>query len=248
MRPLAAFKVRRLELGDYTVTDPLLLVNCTYGPRSELKTGRHCYLQSFSMLEPSEGIFLGDHVALGGQCLVFCHGSWANYLRGAPYARGPVRIGNEVWVSWRSMILANSRIGDRAIIGAHSMVNGDLAANALYAGVPARMVVENVWKDLSPADRDARMREIIAAFGRDFPEYEKLEFKEFDATVPALSGAEPAIYYSFTAVRGAAGGRMTVVDLDRLVTYGSEKGGQEFAEFLTSYGIRTDRKNLSDLR
>ena len=54
--------------------------------------------------------------------------------------RGPVEIGNDVWVGFRSLILSGVRIGDGAVIGARSIVTGDIPAYAVAIGSPAKVV------------------------------------------------------------------------------------------------------------
>ncbi len=49
----------------------------------------------------------------------------------------PVRIGNGVWLGGRVIINPGLSIGDDAVIGAGSVVTGDVAAGAVVAGVPA---------------------------------------------------------------------------------------------------------------
>ena len=58
-------------------------------------------------------------------------------------SKGPVIIGKNVWVGRCSTILSGVTIGDNAIIGANSVVNKDVPANAVVAGVPAR-VIKNI--------------------------------------------------------------------------------------------------------
>lgn len=48
-------------------------------------------------------------------------------------------IGNHIWVGTRAIILKGSNIGDGSIIGAASIVTGDIPANAMAAGSPARV-------------------------------------------------------------------------------------------------------------
>jgi acetyltransferase-like isoleucine patch superfamily enzyme len=59
----------------------------------------------------------------------------------------PVRIGNHVWIGNNVTILKGVTIGDGAIIAAGSLVNKDIPAGCLAAGVPAKVKKENVeWK------------------------------------------------------------------------------------------------------
>ena len=57
-----------------------------------------------------------------------------------PSERDQVVIGADVFVGARSIILKGATIGDGAVIGAGSVVAGDVPAGAVVAGAPARFV------------------------------------------------------------------------------------------------------------
>lgn len=52
----------------------------------------------------------------------------------------PIRIGSDVWITTRCIVLPGVTIGDGAIIGAGSVVSRDIPANCLAAGNPAKPV------------------------------------------------------------------------------------------------------------
>ena len=52
----------------------------------------------------------------------------------------PVRIGNDVWVGAGAIILAGVTIGDKAVIGAGSVVTRDVPELVVVAGSPARVI------------------------------------------------------------------------------------------------------------
>ena len=52
----------------------------------------------------------------------------------------PVKIHKNVWIGERSIILKGTQIGENSIIGAGSVVNGNIPPNSVYAGNPAKEV------------------------------------------------------------------------------------------------------------
>jgi maltose O-acetyltransferase len=54
----------------------------------------------------------------------------------------PVTIGADVWVGGGALILPGVRIGDRAVIGAGSVVTRDVPGGVLAAGNPCRVIRE----------------------------------------------------------------------------------------------------------
>jgi acetyltransferase-like isoleucine patch superfamily enzyme len=53
---------------------------------------------------------------------------------------GPVDIGEDVWIGAGAVIRMGIKIGDRAVIGAGSIVTHDVPADAVVAGNPARVL------------------------------------------------------------------------------------------------------------
>lgn len=56
--------------------------------------------------------------------------------------RAPVRIGTDVWIGARVIILPGVTIGNGAIIGANSVVSKDIPPNTIVGGVPAKFIKE----------------------------------------------------------------------------------------------------------
>ena len=51
-----------------------------------------------------------------------------------------VRVGNNVWIGYGACILRGVTVGDNAVIGTNAVVTRDVPANAVVAGVPARVL------------------------------------------------------------------------------------------------------------
>lgn len=60
----------------------------------------------------------------------------------------PIKIGNNVWIGCRNLVLKGAVIPDNAVLGANSVVSKKLdVENAIYVGNPVRCVKENInWK------------------------------------------------------------------------------------------------------
>lgn len=63
----------------------------------------------------------------------------------------PVVIGDNVWIGENVCVLLGARIGNGCIIGANSVVTGDIPDNSIVAGAPARVIKQyntetNIWE------------------------------------------------------------------------------------------------------
>ena len=59
----------------------------------------------------------------------------------------PIKIGDHVWIGTKATILKGVTIGNGAIVAAGALVTRDVPPHALVAGVPARVIKENVrWR------------------------------------------------------------------------------------------------------
>jgi virginiamycin A acetyltransferase len=55
-------------------------------------------------------------------------------------SKGPVTIGNDVWIGAQAIVVSGVSIGDGAVVGAGSVVTHDVPAYAIVVGVPARIL------------------------------------------------------------------------------------------------------------
>jgi len=110
----------------------------TIGDR--VRIGSRCHIWA----GPSTGrIIIGDDVLFGPEVMVTA--ATYRYNDGTPVTKqlmdeADIIIGRDVWIGVRAVILPGTRIGDGAVIGAGSVVKGDIPAFALAVGSPAKVV------------------------------------------------------------------------------------------------------------
>jgi acetyltransferase-like isoleucine patch superfamily enzyme len=51
-----------------------------------------------------------------------------------------VEVGSNVWIGYGACVLRGVRVGDNSIVGTNSVVTRDVPANAVVAGIPARVI------------------------------------------------------------------------------------------------------------
>ncbi|MBD0334686.1 MAG: hypothetical protein ICV62_04285 [Cyanobacteria bacterium Co-bin13] len=65
--------------------------------------------------------------------------------------KGPVVIGDGVWIGYGVHILSGVQVGEGAVIGAGSVVTKSIPPYAIYAGNPARLIRYRIPQELIPS-------------------------------------------------------------------------------------------------
>lgn len=91
-------------------------------------------------------IEIGDNVSITSNVILLTHDySWSvltNINHQMFGGIGNLKIGNNVFIGMGSIILKSTEIGDNVIIGAGSVVSGLLDSNSVYAGNPAKKIMD----------------------------------------------------------------------------------------------------------
>ena len=92
-------------------------------------------------------IEIGDHVKITQGSILLTHDySWSvlKAARGGAIlgSSGKIKIGNCVFIGMNSIVTSGVTIGDNVIIGAGSVVTKDCIEPGVYAGVPARWIMD----------------------------------------------------------------------------------------------------------
>jgi maltose O-acetyltransferase len=124
--------------GQQTFIEPGLQVD--YG--TQIRLSERVYLNFGCVLLDSSWIEIGRGTLLGPGVHLY---TVTHPLSAEQRARGhemakPIKLGRNVWVGGKSVILPGVTVGDNAVIAAGSVLRDDVPANVLVAGNPARQV------------------------------------------------------------------------------------------------------------
>ena len=104
--------------------------------------GSECHLTAINSITIGNGVLIGKKNTITDNS----HGEIDKQNLFIPPAqrklvsKGPIIIEDNVWIGDKVSILAGSRIGYGAIIGANSVVNGYIPPMCVAAGIPAKVV------------------------------------------------------------------------------------------------------------
>ena len=115
------------------------------GPNSNVKIGKGVGIFENTVINPSESVEIGDNCGIGADVMIWTHGAWLDITKGFPSDFGPVKIGDNVWLPARSIVLPNVTIGNDVVIGTNSLVNRSLPSGCLAAGLPCKVIKENQY-------------------------------------------------------------------------------------------------------
>ena len=124
------------------------------------KIGKHSY-GSPKVYDWGDGgnLLIGDYTSIADETVILLGGNhrtdwmttypfmafpeiWplATGLKGHPWSKGDVDIGNDVWIGNGVTILSGVRVGDGAVLAARAVVTKDIPPYAIAAGCPAKVI------------------------------------------------------------------------------------------------------------
>lgn len=122
---------------------------CDYG--TNITLGEYFYSNHNLTILDGAPVTIGDHVFIAPNCVITTAGHAIDAeqrCQGLEIAL-PIDIGSRVWIGANVSILPGVTIGSDTIIGAGSVVNKDIPAGVIAAGVPCRVI-----RQITEADRN----------------------------------------------------------------------------------------------
>jgi maltose O-acetyltransferase len=113
--------------------------HCDYGTNIEL--GEHVYFNFNCVVLDVCRVRIGAHTLIGPAVQIYTplHPWDAMERRRHEHGR-PVDIGDDVWIGGGAIILPGVTVGDRAVIGAGSVVTRSVPPDVFAAGNPCRVI------------------------------------------------------------------------------------------------------------
>jgi virginiamycin A acetyltransferase len=135
----------RIVVGSESVIDSFVKVKPA-GGSGDVILGRRVTVNSGCVIYTGNGLHIGDDVAIAANCVFapvnheFSDKSRRIREQRFQPSRGGIIIGNDVWIGASCVILDGSKIADGCVIGAMSLVRGELPAYSISAGNPSQII------------------------------------------------------------------------------------------------------------
>lgn len=94
----------------------------------------NCYIQAF------QGIHFGSNVEIAPGCrLIASNHDLEDFSKAMP-SKGPIEIGDNVWIGANCVILPSVKIGSNVVIGAGSIVTKNIPGDSIAVGNPCKVI------------------------------------------------------------------------------------------------------------
>ncbi|MFL5900401.1 MAG: acyltransferase [Solirubrobacterales bacterium] len=131
----------RIEFGRFVWIGDKTKVRCHEGLveiGSKTVMGQECTISAY------------QRVRIGEQCVIADRAMFIDFDHGVVEVERPIRrqgiykrdvvVGSNVWIGYGACVLRGVSVGDNSIVGTNSVVTKDVPANAVVAGIPARII------------------------------------------------------------------------------------------------------------
>jgi len=135
----------RLDVGELAFIDAFVAIKFV-GGSGDITIGAETYLNAGTVVYSGNGVTLGSCVMVAANC-TFAATNHAFARRDVPMirqrfqpSRGGILVEDDVWIGANCVLLDGAILRRGCIVGANSVVSGELAPFSINVGSPARFV------------------------------------------------------------------------------------------------------------
>ena len=116
------------------------------GGSGDVIIGENSYINSGTVIYTGHGVTIGSGVLIAANCTLaptnhqVARRDTPIHAQGFQQSRGGILIEDDVWIGANSVLLDGAIIRKGAVVGAGSVVRGELASYVIYAGNPVREI------------------------------------------------------------------------------------------------------------
>lgn len=134
-----------IAIGPRTLIDAFVKIKPAGGV-GDVTIGADCAINSGTVIYTGNGVTIGDAVAIAANCTLaptnHAIADPARHIRlqGFQPSKGGIVIEEDVWLGANVVVLDGAVIRKGAVIGAGSVVRGEVPAYEIHAGTPLRRI------------------------------------------------------------------------------------------------------------
>lgn len=131
----------RVRIGAHSMLDSFVKIKPT-GGLGDVLIGEHVAINSGCVIYSGAGVRIGNHVAIAANCTLapvnHAYGRRDRLIsqQGFLPSRGGIVIEDDVWIGANCVLLDGTLLRRGCVIGAGSLVRGEVAAYSVQAGQP----------------------------------------------------------------------------------------------------------------
>ena len=134
----------RIEIGENTLFQQHCWLTLDL-EKASIEIGANGFFNLGVMIAAQDRITIGEWAMIGNGCFIgdaahrFDDPDTPVPLQGFT-SKGPVTIGDNIWLGVNSVVTSGVTIGERCVIGANSVVTSDIPPHSIAAGAPAKVI------------------------------------------------------------------------------------------------------------
>ncbi|MDR2574715.1 MAG: acyltransferase [Desulfovibrio sp.] len=141
----ASIRGTKIIIGEHSFIDSFVKIKPA-GGGGDIIIGRNSYINSGCVLYSGNGIIIGDYVSIAANCTLapvnheYVSKNLLIQHQGFRRGKGGIVIEDDVWIGANSVLLDGAHLRKGCVIGAMSVVRGEVAPYSINAGNPLRLI------------------------------------------------------------------------------------------------------------